>query len=56
MLGNIFIILAMMFFLYAETSIVSSQKICLTEKLFTFIFFSIIEVYYILHLMERLGL
>lgn len=52
---TLFICLAMLFFLYVETKIVISKNISLMEKLFSFVCFALIEMYYIMQLIEKYG-
>ncbi len=54
MLINFFIIFAMVFFVYVEARFLCLDKVHILEKLGSFVVFSIIELYYILQLLERL--
>jgi hypothetical protein len=51
---TVFIIGAMLFFLYAEVSILIS-KVSIYEKLLSFVIWLLLEGYYILQLMENHG-
>ncbi len=42
-----------LFFLYVETKIVISKNVSLLEKLFSFVCFAMIEMYYVMQLIER---
>lgn len=50
----IFIVGAMLFFLTVETKLLISGGLSTVEKIISFICFGIIEIYYILQLLEHL--
>jgi hypothetical protein len=50
---TVFIVLAMLFFIWVETLILLGNGLSRTEKIVSFVCFSVIEFYYVMQLLER---